>query len=234
MVDWGGKVIPPLVGVAGVSAALAVGLLTRSTAPLRGAAHTWFVVLLIIAFASLAALLLIALRAVLAPWRDRRKRRSQRHTLRQDDSLLAGQSLYSPDGLTRFTLNPDGNMVVYVEGRKDICNTGTGNMGQPRRLTLDRDGWLILSDVNNQELWKRGPGGVRLEVQDDAHVVLYPPTGTPGAIWCTDRYVTAGLLALDISPGSDWRWRSGEHGGLHVQPGADPVRPGQFDAAGSQ
>jgi hypothetical protein len=121
---------------------------------------------------------------------------------------LPGQSLYSPDGLTRFTLHPDGNMIVYVEGRKDICDTGTGNLGQPRRLTLDRDGWLVLQDVNNRELRRRGPGGDRLEVQDNSHVVLYPPTGTPGAIWGTDQLVKGGMLVLYIAEGADWLWRS--------------------------
>ena len=135
---------------------LAALIVTKPPKPLHGSAHFWFVVLPVIAITSLAALLLIGLRAVLAPWRTRRKRRSYRHGLRPGDSLLPGQSLYSPDGLTRFTLTPDGNMITYVDGRKDICDTGTGNLGQPRRLTLDRDSWLILQDVNNRELWKRG------------------------------------------------------------------------------
>jgi hypothetical protein len=212
VVDWGGKVVPSLAGIAGVSAALAALFFTKPSTPLHGRALFWFVVLVIIASVSLLLLLLIGLSAVLAPLRARRRRRSQRYRLRPGDSLLPGQSLDSPDGLTRFTLNRDGNMVVYVEGRKDICDTGTGNRGQPRRLTLDRDGWLILQDVNNRELWKRGPGGDHLDVQDNSHVVLYPPAGTPGAIWGTDQFVKAGMLALYIAPGADWRWRSGEHG----------------------
>ena len=212
MVDWGGKVVPSIAGVAGVSAALAALFFSKPTSPLHGHTLFWFVVLVIIAAVSLVMLLLIALSAVLAPWRARRKRRSQRHGLRPGEGLAAGQSLYSPDGLTRFTLNPDGNMIVYVEGRKDICDAGTGNLGQPRSLRLDNDGWLILTDVNGRELWKRGPGGARLDVQDDSHVVLYPPIGTPNAIWGTDQFVKANLLALDISPGADWRWRRGEHG----------------------
>jgi hypothetical protein len=207
-IDWGGKVAAWFIGVAGVSAALAALIVTKPTKPLHGSAHFWFVTLAVIAIGSLAALLLIGLRAVLAPWRTRRKRRSHRHGLRPGDSLLPGQSLYSPDGLTRFTLHPDGNMIVYVEGRKDICDTGTGNLGQPRRLTLDRDGWLVLQDVNNRELRRRGPGGDRLEVQDNSHVVLYPPTGTPGAIWGTDQLVKGGMLVLYIAEGADWLWRS--------------------------
>jgi hypothetical protein len=212
VIDWGGKVAAWFAGVAAGSAALAALILAKPATPLHGWAHFWFTVLVIIAIASLAALLFIGLRAVLAPWRARRNRHSQRHELRRGDSLLPGQSLFSPDGLTRFTLNPDGNMIVYVEGRKDICDTGTGNVGQPRRLTLDRDGWLILHDVNGRELWKRGPGGDRLEVQDNSHVVLYPPRGTPGATWGTDQFVKGGTLVLYIAPGADWRWRTGLRG----------------------
>lgn len=212
MVDWGGKVAAWFIGAAGVSASLAALIVAKPTTPLHGWAHFWFVLLVVVAVAALAALFLIGVRAVVAPWRARRKRRSHRHGLRRGESLLTGQSLYSPDNLTRFALNHDGNMVVYVEGRKDICDTGTGNMGEPRCLTLNEDGWLILYDVNSRPLWERGPGGYRLEVQDDSHVVLYPPVGTPDAIWGTDQFVKGGHSALDISPSADWRWRSGEHG----------------------
>jgi hypothetical protein len=212
VVDWGGKIAAWFAGVTAGSAALAALILAKPTTPLHGPPRFWFIVLVVIAAVSLVALLLIGLRAVLTPWRARRKRRSHRYGLRRGDSLLPGQSLFSPDGLTRFTLSPEGNMIVYVEGRKDICDTGTSNLGQPRRLTLDRDGWLILTDVNGRELWKRGPRGDRLEVQDNSHVVLYPPTGTPGAIWGTDQFVKAGMLVLYIAPGADWRWRMGAHG----------------------
>jgi hypothetical protein len=212
VIDWSGKVIPCLVGIAAAGAALAALFLVKPTQSLHGKDLFWFIVLTIVVAAALLTLLFVLLSAALAPWRRRRKRQSQRNGLRQTESLAAGESLYSPDGQTRFTLNTDGNMVVYTEGRKDISNTGTGNLGQPRRLTLNREGWLILTDVNGHEIWKRGPGGVRLDVQDDSHVALYPTTGTPGVVWCTDQYVTAGMLALDISSGADWRWRRGEHG----------------------
>lgn len=46
------------------------------------------------------------------------------------------------------------------------------------------DGWLVLYDIDERELWKQEPHGVRLEVQDNAHVVLYPTFGK--AIWATD------------------------------------------------
>jgi hypothetical protein len=124
-----------------------------------------------------------------------RKRKSQ---LLPGESMLVGQPLYSPDGLTRFVLIPDGNMIVYVQGRRDISDTGTGNLGEPQCLKLEHDGRLVLYDGNDNPLWQQGPGGVRLEVQDNSHVVLYPAKGD--AIWATEFFVKAGMLARWIPP----------------------------------
>jgi uncharacterized protein YutE (UPF0331/DUF86 family) len=127
----------------------------------------------------------------------REQTRKRKNRLLPGESLLVGQSLYSLDGRTRFALNQDGNMVVYRQGLEDISDTGTGNLGEPKCLTLEEDGWLILYDVDGNELWKQGPGGVRLEVQDNSHVVLYPAKGD--AIWATEFFVKAAMLM---------RWRS--------------------------
>jgi hypothetical protein len=115
------------------------------------------------------------------------------------DSLLVGQSLYSPDGHTRFTLQHDANMVVFREGVEDICDTGTANLGEPHRLTLETNGQLVLYGVNGNKLWEKGPRGVRLEVQDNSHVVLYPAPGNPEPIWATSVFVKAGRLARWLS-----------------------------------
>lgn len=45
-------------------------------------------------------------------------------------ALQVGESLYSPDGRTRFTLLENANMVVSVAGVGDICDTGTTNPGR--------------------------------------------------------------------------------------------------------
>ncbi len=120
--------------------------------------------------------------------------------LEPGESLLVGQSLYSPDGRTRFALLHDGNMIVYRQGLEDICDTGTGNLGEPARLTLEEDGSLILYDVSGDELWRKGPGGVRLEVQDNSHVVLYRAPGNPEPVWATSLFVKAGMLVRWLPP----------------------------------
>jgi Domain of unknown function (DUF4062) len=91
------------------------------------------------------------------------------------DSLAVGQSLYSPDGRSRFTLGHDANMVVYRQGLEDICDTGTANMSEPERLTLEEDGWLILYDVNGKKLWEKGPGGSALKCRTTLTLFFIPP-----------------------------------------------------------
>lgn len=124
--------------------------------------------------------------------------------LSRGESLQVGHSLYSPDGRTRFTLQDNANMVVFVDGRGDICDTGTTNIGEPKLLKLDGDGWLVLYDVDDNALWKKGPRGDHLDVQDNSHVVLYPVTGD--AIWATDLFFKAGTLMRWIPPAARVRW----------------------------
>jgi hypothetical protein len=120
--------------------------------------------------------------------------------------LLAGESLYSPDGRTKFTLMHDANMVVEVDGIGDICDTGTTNLGLPEKLRLEENGWLVLYGTDGSRLWKKGPGGVRLQVQDNSHVVLSPPPGYGDAVWATDTFFKAGRLVHWIPPEQRVRW----------------------------
>lgn len=113
--------------------------------------------------------------------------------LSRGDSLLVGESLYSPDGRTRFTLQEDANMVVVVDGLGAICDTGTANSGKPRCLTLQEDGWLVLYDVDDMQLWRKGPRGDHLNVQDNSHVILYPAIGIE-PVWATRSFFKLGKL----------------------------------------
>jgi hypothetical protein len=123
----------------------------------------------------------------------------RRSYLSRGQSLPVGQSLYSPDGRTRLTLQDNANMVVFVDGIGDICDTGTTNLGLPKYLTLQDDGRLVLYDVDGNPLWQTGRGGNRLDVQDNSHVVLYPVAGS-NPIWATERFYKAGELVSWIPP----------------------------------
>jgi hypothetical protein len=115
--------------------------------------------------------------------------------------LLVGKSLWSPDGRTQFTLQSDANLVVTMEGYGVLDDTGTVGDGIPKCLTLATDGWLVLYDIDGEELWKRGPKGARLEVQNNGHVVLYPGQGK--AIWATNYFLMRGQIVRHTGPGSE-------------------------------
>jgi hypothetical protein len=120
-------------------------------------------------------------------WRASKNRRSG---LRPGDSLRVGQSLYSRDGRTKFTLYPDANMVVEVEGYGVFDDTGTRGRGEAVRLTLEIDGRLVIHGADDSDLWHTEPGGEHLDVQNDAHVVLYGASSRD--IWKTNWYLLRG------------------------------------------
>jgi hypothetical protein len=149
-----------------------------------------------------------------APWIQRRRAvrdavpalalaPNRKSYLSRGESLHVGESLHSPDARTKFTLLDNANMVVSVAGLGDICDTGTTNRDVPGYLKLEDSGWLILYDNSDEPLWRQGPRGYRLEVQDNSHVVLYPPVADGDAIWATDLFFKAGQLVRWIPPAKD-------------------------------
>jgi len=131
-------------------------------------------------------------------WRIAKSRKSE---LLPGQTLLAGSSLYSPDGRTSLTLYPNGNMVVRVDDYGDFDDTGAMGESSIKCLTLEPDGWLVLYDINGQPVRKWGPGAGHLNVQHNGHVVLY--TASDKAIVATDWYLLRG--------------KPTEHGGAELQ-----------------
>jgi hypothetical protein len=83
--------------------------------------------------------------------------------------------LYSPDGRTRFLLQPDGNMVVYSSGMRALWNSGTQGRGGTR-LVMQIDGNLVLYTTSNAPVWQSGTPGRDASVlvmQSDGNLVLY-------------------------------------------------------------
>jgi hypothetical protein len=120
-------------------------------------------------------------------WRITKSRRSE---LLSGQTLLAGGSLYSPDGRTSLTLYPNGNMVVRVDDYGDFDDTGAMGKTRTKCLTLEAEGWLVLYDVSGQPLRKWGPEAAHLNVQHNGHVVLY--TASDKAIVATNWYLLRG------------------------------------------
>lgn len=90
--------------------------------------------------------------------------------------IFAGQSLDSATRKYRFTLQQDGNLVLYSNSTA-VWNSGT--FGRPsHHLFIQRDGNIVIYDANSRPIWHTssfGQNTSQLVVQDDGNVVLYGP-----------------------------------------------------------
>ncbi|GAB3849585.1 cellulase family glycosylhydrolase [Dactylosporangium cerinum] len=94
--------------------------------------------------------------------------------------LTGGQSLTSPNGRFRLTMQSDGNLVIY-DNNAAIWATGTWNLPadrKPTRVDMQSDGNLVLYNNANQPAWASGSWGSGrvdpfLEMQDDGNLVIY-------------------------------------------------------------
>lgn len=107
-------------------------------------------------------------------------------TLSINQSLGLNQSLRSPNGTYRLTLQGDGNMVVHNNTtRRTVWMTGTQGKGTAR-LVMQPDGNLVLYSSQGKYLWgskTNGKGANRLVMQNDGNVVLL--TAQNQIVWAT-------------------------------------------------
>ena len=118
--------------------------------------------------------------------------------------MLKGKSLKSPNGKYRFTLQNDGNLVVYCGGKK-LWDTGTVSP-DIYALYFQSDGNLVLRKKDLSVAWESNAmdsSATRLLVQNDGNVVIYK--NNHDAVWSTETYGKCNkagkytdLLYLDI------------------------------------
>ena len=110
--------------------------------------------------------------------------------LQAGQRLTAGQSLASPNGRFRLTMQTDGNLVIY-DGASPIWATGTWNLPadrKPTRADMQSDGNLVLYNDANQAAWASGSWGSGrvnpfVEMQDDGNLVIYHNGRSP--LWAS-------------------------------------------------
>ena len=118
--------------------------------------------------------------------------------------MLKGKSLKSPNGKYRFTLQNDGNLVVYCGGKK-LWDTGKVSP-EIYALYFQSDGNLVLRNKDLSVAWASGAidsSATLLQVQNDGNVVVYK--NNHHAVWSTKTYGKCNkagkytdLLYLDI------------------------------------
>lgn len=103
--------------------------------------------------------------------------------LREGESIVPAQTIFSPSGNARLVQQADGNLVLYA-GSVFKWATNTPQ-GKTVYATMRPNGRLTLYDADETAIWT-SPGndspGARLIVQDDCNVVIYNGF-TP--IWAT-------------------------------------------------
>lgn len=110
-----------------------------------------------------------------------------RTMLMAGQSLLQRQSIVSPSGRFRLTLQADGNMVLR-DGNVAIWSSATGSRNVFAAVMQD-DGNFVLYDAWNRPIWAshtwRHPGAY-LTLQADGNLVVYGADGAP--LWATDTW----------------------------------------------
>ncbi|MGJ3704011.1 LysM peptidoglycan-binding domain-containing protein [Variovorax sp. AFSI2.2] len=105
-------------------------------------------------------------------------------TLAPGQNLAPGQGIYSPDGRYYFTLQTDGNLVVYDrhDNMQALWNSQTAGSGA-NNFAFQTDGNMVLYGPNGV-VWSSdtyAKGGTNLVMQGDGNLVLYTASG--GAVW---------------------------------------------------
>jgi hypothetical protein len=112
-------------------------------------------------------------------------------TLSTGKTLRNGEKLVSPNSRYCFTMQPDGNAVVYdsdYTGKlTPIWNSRTNGVAN-RYLSFQTDGNLVVYNADRTPVWNSetyGSSGTLLKMQDDGNLVIYRANNTP--VWAS-RY----------------------------------------------
>lgn len=114
--------------------------------------------------------------------------------IRAGSDLRAGQSLVSPNGQNRLSMQSDGNLVLYWEGHAMWSTNSRGRTGD--YAAMQSDGNFVVYQ-GKKVVWASGSDhgakspGYYLAVQNDGNIVIYPPRGW--AVWSSATEVATGL-----------------------------------------
>jgi GH25 family lysozyme M1 (1,4-beta-N-acetylmuramidase) len=92
--------------------------------------------------------------------------------------LVAGHTQSSCDGRFSLSMQEDGNLVLYEEG-KALWATGT-NQERGYEVIMQDDGNFVLHDIHDSVIWATHTNaypGSNIHVQNDGNLVIYEPSG---------------------------------------------------------
>jgi hypothetical protein len=115
--------------------------------------------------------------------------------LNVNDDLEVIKTLTSPNGRSTFTMQADGNLVLYRSNGK--ARWATNTVGKTvSQAVMQGDGNFVLYGPGRSVVWASGTNGhpgATLVVQDDGNVVIYDPIGNP--LWATNTNILSRSVA---------------------------------------
>lgn len=122
--------------------------------------------------------------------------------LNPDQTLAPNQGIASNNGTFTFTMQGDGNLVLYEalgNRRRALWASNTaGNAGAS--AVMQGDGNLVVYAKDGRPLWASGTwgrSGAFLAMQDDGNAVVYDPHGP--ALWATNTMREARKIGFEPS-----------------------------------
>lgn len=113
------------------------------------------------------------------------------NSLLTNHTLTPNQELVSNNGMSKFSFQGDGNLVLYVKREGNWVPRWASNTNGrlSNKLIMQGDGNLVIYN-GNMPIWASNTPlnqVANLTVQDDENVVIYTQNGRP--IWSTDTWV---------------------------------------------
>lgn len=123
-------------------------------------------------------------------------------TMRPGQVLNPGQSIRSASGRFTFSMQTDGNLVLYktLSTGGQQARWASNTNGRPTQVCImQADGNLVLYDVDGNALWSSNTfhdGGAHFVLQDDGNGVIYRANNT--AAWSTNTFMQTVNLHVKI------------------------------------
>jgi hypothetical protein len=137
-------------------------------------------------------------------------RKAMTDKLNVNDDLEVIKTLTSANGRSTFTMQGDGNLVLYRVGGKARWATGTAGKTVSQAI-MQGDGNFVLYGPGRSFVWASNTGGhpgATLVVQDDGNVVIYDPAGNP--LWATNTNILSRAVAGFLPSTSGFRFSNSQ------------------------
>ena len=158
--------------------------------------------------------------------------------LQPGDVLSSGQSILSPNGQYRLTMQGDGNLVSYTSANAPIWASGTSGSGT--HAAMLSDGNLVVYNAANAVVWASGTSGhpgAYVGLGNDGELQIYPGPSGGSPLWAVPGTLVAGATLASgqslFAPGGQYTLMMQSDGNLVEYRGGAPIWASGTSSPGS-